>query len=318
VEAASATGDRRMDSPLWEVGLDDALSSSLDVQADTAYPEGSGAAESDAGAGAGSVASGATASPSSARAEEGVAYRGILVSLDSFDGPLDLLLHLIQKDEIDIYDIPIAHITRQYLEHLDLMQELDLEIAGEYLVMAATLIRIKSQLLIPTPTLDEEGEEVDPREELVHRLIEYRKFKMVAGVLKERESERLQMHPRQVVLPELDPEELPIGNVSVFDLVTYMRKILEKVEPVVQHDVELEPVNLEDRIEILRARLAEAAEITFSQYLRDVRTRMGIIVSFMALLEMAKLGELYLMQDEVYGEILLIRRDTGGRIDPDA
>jgi len=238
-------------------------------------------------------------------------YRGVVVQLEAFDGPLDLLLHLIQRDEIDITDIPIAHITRQYLEHLDLMRELDLEVAGEYMVMAATLIRIKSQMLLPTPEIDEEGEEIDPRDELVRRLVEYRKFKTVAGELKEREQERARRHGRVVDLPDLEPEDLPIGNVTVFDLVTMLKRMVENLREEIHHDVELEPIHLEDRMEILRARLAAAPEISFEAYLGDMTTRMGIIVSFMALLEMIKLGEARCVQHEIYGEILIQRRDGG-------
>ena len=112
------------------------------------------------------------------------------VSLPSFKGPLDLLLHLIKQNEIDIYDIPIAHITQQYLAYLELMRALDLEVAGEFLVMAATLMRIKAKMLLPLPAVGEEEEEGDPREELVQRLVEYRQFKEAAGTLKLREDER--------------------------------------------------------------------------------------------------------------------------------
>lgn len=245
--------------------------------------------------------------------EEASPFTGVRVHLDSFDGPLDLLLHLIQRDEIDIYDIPIAHITNQYLSHIELMQELDLEVAGEYLVMAATLIRIKSQMLLPKPVFDEEGEEIDPREELVRRLIEYRKYKEVAALLQDSELERRKRHGRDVTPPDLAPDELPIGRVTVFDLVSYLKGILERTteaEPV--HRVEVEPVTLEERMEILRARMAGLGRMTFSEYLADVRTRGGVVVSFMALLEVMKLGEVYAQQDEQFGEILIARRDVGG------
>lgn len=238
-------------------------------------------------------------------------YHGVVVRLDAFDGPLDLLLHLIQKDEIDISDIPIARITQQYLDHIDLMHELDLEVAGEYMVMAATLIRIKSQMLLPTPDLDEEGEEVDPRDELVRRLVEYRKFKAVAEELHTREQERARRHGRVVELPDLEPDELPLGNVTVFDLVSVLKRMVDNLREETFHDVELEPIQLEDRIEILRARLAASPELTFVDFLGDMTTRMGIIVSFMALLELLKLGEARCVQHEIYGEIVIQRRDGG-------
>jgi segregation and condensation protein A len=246
------------------------------------------------------------------------AYRGLRVQLAAFEGPLDLLLHLIQRDEIDIADIPIAHITRQYLEHLDLMRELDLELAGEYLVMAATLVRIKAQMLLPRPMFDEDGEEIDPRADLVRRLIEYRKFKNAAGMLRDRESDRLRRHGRGAALPELPPDEIPIGQVSVFDLVTYLRQVLARVAaeaPV--HRVALESVSLEERIAVLRARLALDRQFLFSDFLLDVRTRHGVIVSFMALLELLRLGEALAVQETTFDDILIRRRDIRGQ-DPDA
>jgi len=236
----------------------------------------------------------------------------IRVSLEAFDGPLDILLHLIQRDEVDIYDIPISRITAQYLEHLDLMQQLDLEVAGDYLVMAATLVRIKAQMLLPGPVLDEEGEEIDPRDELVRRLIEYRKFKTVAGQLKEFEGARMRRHGRAVVAPELAPDELPIGRVSILDLLNYVQGILDRYEDEITHDVEVEPVHLEDRMEILRGRLAGQRRVSFTEFLRDISSRMGVVVSFMAILEMMKLGEIFAEQERIYGEIFIVRRETGG------
>jgi segregation and condensation protein A len=241
----------------------------------------------------------------------------VRVQLQAFDGPLDLLLHLIQRDEIDIYDIPIARITAQYLEHLTLMEELDLEVAGEYLVMAATLIRIKSQMLLPRPALDAEGEEIDPRDELVRRLIEYRKFKEIAEHLRGKEEDRRLRHARPVSLPDLAPEDIPLGQVSVFDLLTYLKDILERTEEEFLHTVQIEPITLEERMEILRARLAERPRIRFSDFLHDVRTRIGIVVSFMALLEVMKAGEAIALQDDPFTEIFIARREQGGA-EPDA
>jgi segregation and condensation protein A len=239
-------------------------------------------------------------------------YTGVRVAIDAFSGPLDLLLHLIQRDEIDIYDIPIAHITAQYLGHLELMQELDLEVAGEFIVMAATLIRIKAQLLLPTPVSEETGEEIDPREDLVRRLVEYRKYKAAAEVLHEHEARRLARFHRPSQLPDLPPEEHPIGDVTVFDLVSLLKKMLERLPEETSHDVELEPVHLEDRMEILRARLLTQREVSFTEYVQDVRTRMGLVVSFMAILELMKLGEVMARQENTFGEIVLARRTTGG------
>jgi len=165
---------------------------------------------------------------------------------------------------------------------------------------------------LPRPALDEEGEEIDPRDELVRRLIEYRKFKEIAQHLRLKEEDRRLRHARPVTLPELAPEEIPLGQVSVFDLLTYLKEILERTEEELLHTVQIEPVTLEERMEILRARLAERPRIRFSDFLQDVRTRIGIVVSFMALLEVMKDGEAIALQDDPFTEIFIARREPGG------
>ena len=256
-------------------------------------------------------------SPPDAAEETELRFRGVRISLDEFEGPLDLLLHLIQEEEIEITEIPISRITAQYLETLEAMQELDLEIAGEYLVMAATLIRIKSSMLLPSPPVDEDGEEVDLRGDLIRRLIEYRKYKTLAEYLKTLESYRQSRHARQVLPPELRPDEIPLGKVNVFDLVTCLKRIVDRFVEEHPHEVDLEPVHLEDRIELLRERVLESGTVMFSEYIADMRSRMGVIVSFMAMLEMMKLGEVEARQDDTFADILIRRRNPGGP-DPDA
>jgi len=162
-------------------------------------PEPEGVTEEPA-APPGSVVASGLPGISAAPGAPGLPSRGtpgsVMVKLVRFEGPLDLLLHLIKRDEIDIYDIPIAHITQQYLSYIELMRQLDLEVAGEFLVMAATLMRIKAKMLLPLPAVGEEEEEGDPREELVQRLVEYRQFKEAAGTLKSREEERRLLYER--------------------------------------------------------------------------------------------------------------------------
>ncbi len=245
------------------------------------------------------------------------AYRGVRVQLEAFDGPLDLLLHLIERDEIDIYDIPIARITRQYLEHIELMKILDLEVAGEYLVMAATLIRIKSQMLLPRPVLDEEGEEIDPRDELVRRLLAYRKFKDVAAELRVREEERSKRHVRGVLLDDLPAEEIPLGDVKVFDLLEYFRELATRAAAVTYHEVEIEPVSLEERMLQLQTQLATDGRFYFADFVREAKSQIDVIVGFLALLEVMKLGEAFAFQDRVFGPILVVRRQYRG-IETDA
>jgi hypothetical protein len=141
-------------------------------------------------------------------------------------GPLDLLLHLIKRDEIDIYDIPIAHITQQYLTYIELMRSLDLEVAGEFLVMAATLMRIKAKMLLPLPGPGEPEDEGDPREELVQRLVEYRQFKEAAGTLKLREEERRQLYERGMLPGEEEAGPLPLASATLFDLLDALNRVM--------------------------------------------------------------------------------------------
>ena len=151
------------------------------------------------------------------------------VKLARFEGPLDLLLHLIKRDEIDIYDIPIAHITQQYLAYIELMRALDLEVAGEFLVMAATLMRIKAKMLLPLPAVGEEEEEGDPREELVQRLIEYRQFKEAAETLKSSEGERRLLFERGMVPGEDEAGPLPLAPATLFDLLDALNRVMSRV-----------------------------------------------------------------------------------------
>src|SRR5438552_17443681 len=153
----------------------------------------------------------------------------VTVKLARFEGPLDLLLHLIKRDEIDIYDIPIAHITQQYLAYLELMRALDLEVAGEFLVMAATLMRIKAKMLLPLPQPGEDEDEGDPREELVQRLIEYRQFKEAAGTLKEREAERRMLFERGMVPGENEAGPLPLASVTLFHLLDALNRVMSRL-----------------------------------------------------------------------------------------
>jgi len=228
---------------------------------------------------------------------------GYQVRLEKFEGPLDLLLHLIQRDEVDIYDIPIARITEQYLQYLELMRELNLDVAGEFLVMAATLMRIKVKMLLPTAPPEEE-EEGDPREALVRQLLEYRRYKRVAETLREREDSRRRLFERG--LPEtLDRDEpLPLRPVSLFDLLDVFRQVQLRVaaESAV-YEVEGPNVYLEDCMERVRQELAARGRSRFADLLARCRRRVEMIVTFMALLELMRLGEVSAEQEEALGDI---------------
>jgi len=234
------------------------------------------------------------------------------VRIEAFEGPLDLLLHLIRSQELDIYDIPIAQITDQYLEYLEFMESLDLALAGEFLEMAATLIRIKVRMLLPAP--EKEGDEdEDPRQDLVRRLVEYKEFKEAARSLSEREDDRRQHHPRAVdVSPFLDEEpdtEELLKDVTLFDLVDALRDVLSRVPHRIDvHAVDLEEVTVEERIDHLRRAMQAGRPMRFSELFEETAGRAQIVVTFIALLELIKRGELRATQERVFGDIAIAAR----------
>jgi segregation and condensation protein A len=246
---------------------------------------------------------------------------GLRIRLATFEGPLDLLLHLIKRDEVDIYDIPIAHITHQYLETIRTMRLLDLEVAGEFLVMAATLMRIKARLLLPPSPLEEAGEEGDPREELVQRLLEYRKFKEVSLTLRGHEERRALVRPKGYTPRVESNEPLPLKPTSLFQLMDALRAVLHRMDDESVHEVVLPPVTVEERMEAVRAALRTAwgGQVRFAELVEDCRTRIEVIATFMALLELVRLGELAARQYEEFGEIWLFacEPDSAGAEQPE-
>ncbi|MBN2566032.1 MAG: segregation/condensation protein A [Candidatus Eisenbacteria bacterium] len=232
------------------------------------------------------------------------------VRLDAFEGPLDLLLHLIREHEIDIYDIPIAKITEQYLEYISFMESLDLSLAGEFLEMAATLIRIKVQMLLPKE-VEEGEEEEDPREQLVRKLVEYKQFKEAAGALASREEERRDYFPHGVdprSYVEFEEEEVGIEeflrDVTLFDLVDGLREVLSRVpERVDIHSVDMELVTVDQQIDRIRAIMRERSSLPFIEIFGPSASREEIIATFMAVLELIRLGEITAVQKKNFDEI---------------
>jgi segregation and condensation protein A len=232
------------------------------------------------------------------------------VRLERFEGPLDLLLHLIREHEIDIYDIPIAQITSQYLEYITFMESLDLSLAGEFLEMAATLIRIKVQMLLPRE-VEEGEEEEDPREQLVRKLVEYKQFKEVAKDLASKELERRDYFPRGVdprSYAEFEEEEVPIEeflrDVTLFDLVDGLREVLSRVpERVDVHAVDMEVISVDQQIERIRSIMSERNAIPFVEIFGAGGSREEIIATFIALLELIRLGEVTALQKRNFDEI---------------
>ncbi len=245
------------------------------------------------------------------------ARSAVTFRLPRFEGPLDLLLHLIKRDEIDIYDIPIAHITQQYLETIELMRALDLEVAGEFLVMAATLMRIKARMLLPIPKSDEEEDEGDPREELVQRLLEYRLYKEASGTLKTQEGDRRLLYERGMVPTEDEAGPLPLAPATLFDLIDALNRVLARRSERPVYEVRTEAYDIEDKMSFIARTVAENGRLTFSSLMERAHARMEIVVSFMALLELVKLGRIVVVQEANFADILILPRGPEGN-DTDA
>jgi segregation and condensation protein A len=234
------------------------------------------------------------------------------VKLAQFEGPLDLLLHLIKKNELNIHDIPIALVTAQYLETIELMRELNLDLAGEFLVMAATLIHIKSKMLLPRPEtaagVEEEAE--DPRDALVRRLLEHQKFKAAAGLLHEREQLRAAqwLRPDERVAAIAGDDYEPELEVDLFTLLSAFRGVIERAKQRPKVLLPPEQISLETRIEQLLARLSETVACGFEDLFADAADRSALIVTFLALLEMIRLKLVRVFQSGTFGPIRVYKR----------
>ena len=245
----------------------------------------------------------------------------VTFKLPRFEGPLDLLLHLIKRDEIDIYDIPIAHITAQYLKTIELMRLLDLDVAGEFLVMAATLMRIKAKMLLPLPRSDEEEDEGDPREELVQRLLEYRLYKEASESFKTHEAIRRTMFERGMVPTEEDAGPLPLAPATLFDLLEALNRVMARRPARPVYTVQTDVWDMEEQMSLIARTVAEDGSVLFSTLMLRASARMEIVVSFMALLELVKLGQVVVVQDANFADILILPKlpegiDTHASIEP--
>ncbi len=236
----------------------------------------------------------------------------LTLKLGPFEGPLDLLLHLIRSQQLDIRDIPIALVTEQYLACLELMREIDIDVAGEWLVMAATLLHIKSKMLLPVePGQEEEGEAADPRAELVRRLLEYERYKEAALALGSRDLLDRDVFARTFPSPDLaDPAVAvqgprPFAPVSVFDLLSAFARVLASRPRITVHEVELERVSLADKMAELLDRLATRESLAFDELFAPEATRAEIIVSFLALLELVRMRVIRACQAGPFGPIRL-------------
>lgn len=241
----------------------------------------------------------------------------ISVKLDAFDGPLDLLLHLIEKNKIDIFDIPIVQITEQYMEIISAMEEKDMDIMSDFLVMAATLLKIKSKMLLPVE-INEEGEEVDPRAELVERLLEYKMYKYASYELKDRQLDASRLLFKDASVPEeianikdeVDVENL-LADVTLEKLQhifhSVMKKQIDKIDPIRSKfgKIEKETITLEDRMLFIEEYAMLHQKFSFRQMLEEQPSKTMVIVSFLGILELMKVGKLQIVQEEIFDDILI-------------
>jgi segregation and condensation protein A len=231
------------------------------------------------------------------------------IKLEIFEGPMDLLLHLIKKHELDIYSIPIALITQQYLEYIELMKSLDMEIAGEFLVMASTLTHIKSRMLLPpaeNPEADEDG--VDPRAELIRRLLEYKSFKDAAGSLSEKEETWSQVYARQAeAAPEVPKDDDPLlFDFHLFDLLAALKDVMARV-PDANFEITPETVSITEKISQILARLETIDSVLFADLFENTTSRIQVIGTFLALLELIKTRVVKAFQIEQFGAIRIMK-----------
>lgn len=236
--------------------------------------------------------------------------------IPEFEGPLDLLLHLIEKNKFNIFDIPIVEITEQYLAYLNSMQEENLDVMSEFLVMAATLIRIKAKMLLPEEK--EEEVEEDPRAELVRRLLEYKMYKYASYELKDMELDALQVYYKDATIPkevlmykeEIDPA-MVIGDTTLAQLSAIfsqvMRRTVDRVDPIRSKfgTIQKEEVRIEDKMEEIRASMKGLKGINFRTLLEAQATRINVIVTFMAILELMKVGDIAIRQESLFGDIII-------------
>jgi segregation and condensation protein A len=245
--------------------------------------------------------------PDSTITESSPSGNGYRVKLEIFEGPLDLLLYLIKRDEIDIYDIPIAHITEQYLEQLKVMEELDIAVAGDFLLMASTLIYIKSKMLLPAEPGSPEDADLteDPRAELVAQLLEHQKFKAAANMLYSRAEIEAACYTRAPLETDLENPEI---SATAADLWRVFREVLARIESRIEIEIVRDEVTMSQKLAHIRNLLAQQRELVVRELLEDCKSRRELILTFLAFLELVKEAEITLTQPILFGEIIARRR----------
>ncbi len=232
------------------------------------------------------------------------------IQLENFEGPMDLLLYFIRRDELDIYDIPIGKITKEFVEVIEEWKQMNMLIAGEFIVMASTLMRVKAKMLIPRPELDEDGEIIDPRTELMQQLIDYKRFRDVAEMLDSLADNQSHVVSRQFVqeIKAVEGDDIgsTLSDVTLYDLARVFKEAMEKRPVISQFELYREPIKLEKQKEFLFKFFDGDGRLKFSTLLKELKTRMEIIVTFLAILDLVREGTCSLEQNDVFDEIELI------------
>ena len=236
------------------------------------------------------------------------------IKLDQFEGPLDLLLFFIKRDELNIYDIPISRITSEFLEYVNLIKLMDLEVAGDFILMASTLMHIKVRMLLPRE-VDERGEEIDPRADLIKALLEYKKYKEVAEDLTFLESNQRKLSFRgnysedeKTSPPEYD---ILLKNISIYDLAKAFKKVIEGIKPQVVHEIKKINVSLDEQIKFILDKIIEKGEIHFLSLVHSMKEKIRIVITFIALLELAKMERLGIKESPEFNDFVIYRIANG-------
>lgn len=236
------------------------------------------------------------------------------IKLDQFEGPLDLLLFFIKRDELNIYDIPISRITSEFLEYVNLIKLMDLEVAGDFILMASTLMHIKVRMLLPRE-VDERGEEIDPRADLIKALLEYKKYKEVAEDLTFLESNQRKLNFRgnfdsdeKIAPPEYD---ILLKNISIYDLAKAFKKAIEGVKPQVVHEIKKINVSIDEQVKYILDKVFEKGEIHFLSLVHGMKEKIRIVITFIALLELTKMEKIGIKESPDFNDFVIFRLANG-------
>ena len=227
------------------------------------------------------------------------------VEIDQFQGPLDLLLYFIRRDEIDINDIPIAKITAEYLQIVEDMKSMNLSIAGEFILMAATLMRIKSKMLLPRPDLDDLGEPIDPRTELVQQLIEYKKYKDIADNLSEKWEALSYQHERSFTqsIDDIEEEINYLKEISVFELAKHFKEVMDRAPEINPYEVDLNTLDLSDKKQFILSSFDGRGILSFEHLLKSCKSKLEVVITFIALLDLVQQFKIAVFQSSLFEDI---------------